>query len=360
LAAKQAVQLDRPILIGGCGSSGTTLLRELIDLSPTIFCGPELSFLNKRQLYEQPYSQTRDEFKQYLDQGIPTMASLSIAWLPWSATFSHRREYRFMENPQNYGYTPAELDELPQHFSSFSDLVDGFFAKTLQQAGKLRWAEKTPTNCYCIQQFLDLYPQGRYVQAIRDGRDVVPSLVKRGYPAPIAVRRWMYDTACGLRFRGQPRYTEVRYEALVTQPEQTLQALYTFLGEEPPGALPANSVNLGGIVEHATWTLQPGQGISTSALGKWKKADYPQKVNIEELFYANRFSRHSRRFLGLPENMNGNDLLSMLGYDPQEGWNTRPLRGRTLGSLQPLLKRFANERLRRGLPPGLDYFKISL
>ena len=240
MVAKQLEQLDRPILIGGCGSSGTTLLRELINLSPTIFCGPELSFLNKRRLYEQPYSQTRGEFKQYLDQGIPTMASLSIAWLPWSATFSHRREFRFLENPENYGYSRDELDELPQLCSSFSELVDRFFAKTLQQAGKLRWAEKTPTNCYCIQHFLELYPQGRYVQVIRDGRDVVPSLVKRGYPAPIAVRRWMYDTACGLRFRGQPRYTEVHYEALVTQPEQTLQALYTFLGEESPAALPAN------------------------------------------------------------------------------------------------------------------------
>ena len=83
-------------------------------------------------------------------------------------------------------------------------------------------------------------------------------------------------------------------------------------------------------------------------------------MNIEELFYANRFSRHSSRFLGLPENMDGNDLLSLLGYDPQEEWNTRPVRGRSLTSLQPLLKRFANERLRRGLPHGLDYFKISL
>lgn len=360
MADKQLEQLDRPILIGGCGSSGTTLLRELIHLNPRIYCGPELSFLNKRQLYEQPYSQTREEFRQYLDQGIATTASLSIDWLPWSATFSHRREYRFLENSQNYGVTRDELLELSQQCSSFGGLVDAFFAKTLQQAGKLRWAEKTPTNCYCIQHFLDLYPQGLYVQVIRDGRDVVPSLVKRGYPAPIAVRRWMYDTACGLRFRGQPRYTEVRYEALVTQPEQTLQDLYAFLGEEPPAALPANPVSQGGRIDHATWTLQPGQGISTSALGKWKKADYSQKEAIEELFYANRFSRHSSRFLGLPANMNGNDLLAMLGYDPQEEWNTRPLRGKSLRSLQPLLKRYANERMHRGLPPGLDYFKISL
>lgn len=353
-------QTEKPILIGGCGSSGTTLLRELIHLSTTIYCGQELSFLNKRQLYETPYSRTREEFQQYLEKGLPTMASRPIAWLPWSAAFLPRRELRFFENPQNYGYTPEQIVELSRECESLRELVDTFFGRVLKQAGKLRWAEKTPTNCYCIQQFLDLYPQGRYIQVIRDGRDVVPSLVKRGFPAPVSVRRWMYDTACGLRFRGHPRYLEVRYEALVTQPEQVLAELSAFLGEELPTALPSTPTGRRGSGGHATWTLQPGQGISSSALGKWKKENYSQKDELEQLFYVNRFSRHSSHHLGLPENMNANDLLALLGYDPHEGWNTRPLKGRSLRSLQPLLKRFANERLGRGMPPGLDYFKISL
>jgi hypothetical protein len=38
-------------------------------------------------------------------------------------------------------------------------------------------------------------------------------------------QRWLADTSAGLAWRGDPRYVEVRYEDLVTDPEPVLRAL---------------------------------------------------------------------------------------------------------------------------------------
>ena len=37
-----------PIVIGGCGSSGTTLVRHILDRHPAIFCGPESTLFLSR------------------------------------------------------------------------------------------------------------------------------------------------------------------------------------------------------------------------------------------------------------------------------------------------------------------------
>ncbi|MFN8622588.1 MAG: sulfotransferase [Chloroflexota bacterium] len=44
-------------------------------------------------------------------------------------------------------------------------------------------------------------------------------------------KRWVADTATGMRWRGDPRYLEVRYEDFVRTPEETLARVPGFLGE---------------------------------------------------------------------------------------------------------------------------------
>jgi hypothetical protein len=46
------------------------------------------------------------------------------------------------------------------------------------------------------------------------------------------VTSWVNYTRKGLAERGRPGYCEVRYEDLVTQPEQAMRAVLEFLGEE--------------------------------------------------------------------------------------------------------------------------------
>ena len=40
------------------------------------------------------------------------------------------------------------------------------------------WGDKTPQNTYFIKHIFPVYPSAKYVFIVRDGRDVVNSLVK--------------------------------------------------------------------------------------------------------------------------------------------------------------------------------------
>jgi protein-tyrosine sulfotransferase len=352
------LRLEEPILVGGCGSSGTTLLRHLINIHPNIYCGPELSILNKRLLYHQPYSKTKREFAEYLRSGFPTYAALQTLWLPWSISGDLRRELRFFESLKEYNMSPGELIELANRANSYQDLLNVFFESVLNKAGKTRWAEKTPTNCYCIEEFLSSFPNGFYIHVVRDGRDVIPSLMKRGLLAPMAVRRWMYDTATGFKFREHPRFMEVHYEELVSAPKETIQKLFNFIGEEIIDDIFDQETSYRnedrGNVGHSSWTLQPSQSISTAAVGKWMTDEYPELLFIKQLFKHTRFSIQTANYLEMEIPMNGNDLLKCFGYDPNNTWYPKSY------FYWKIIRHYLRELRGRERPKDLKYFKVSL
>jgi hypothetical protein len=56
--------------------------------------------------------------------------------------------------------------------------IDGQFAAFLQERGRSRFAEKTPSNCLRVPFIYALYPDCRIVHILRDGRAVVRSLLQ--------------------------------------------------------------------------------------------------------------------------------------------------------------------------------------
>ena len=44
--------MKKPIFLGGCGSSGTTLLRKMLNAHPRIACGPEMSVFDRPKMFE--------------------------------------------------------------------------------------------------------------------------------------------------------------------------------------------------------------------------------------------------------------------------------------------------------------------
>lgn len=75
--------------------------------------------------------------------------------------------------------------------------------------------EKSPTNAYGMRRASETLPGVKLVHMIRDGRDVVPSLARRGWNLFGAGSCWLYDTVRGLEARGSENYLELRYEDLV-------------------------------------------------------------------------------------------------------------------------------------------------
>ena len=314
------------LLIGGCGSSGTTLLAHLLNASDSIYCGPELNLFNKLQLYINPFDYTREKFLFLLKKGIPTKGYLDTDLL---AESTHRRPdstRNFMLDLDVYGYTEGLVSKLAAGCQDFCEFANKFFAPCLEKEKKMMWAEKTPTNIYCVKEFLSLFSLGRYVHIVRDGRDVVPSLIKRGYKAEAAIRRWLHDTAAGFPFREHEKCLTIRYEDLVVNPVQILNKIFRFLNVSDRAEQVIAIAQNKNLASHSLdeWSLSPNEKISSTAIWKWKRHDYNDKGFIEQLFRHVYLDESVAKNWGLPLPCNGNVLLSLFGYDPSDDWNVRP------------------------------------
>jgi hypothetical protein len=234
-----------PIIVGGCGRSGTTLMRVILDTHPRICCGPE--------------------------------SHLFLPHLPASAKLARR-----------FGLSEGNVAALVATSASQAEFIDRFFAHYAETREKPRWAEKTPRNVLHLDYLFEHFPNARFVHMVRDGRDTVCSLrthprhkvvdgqlveLNTRHPIRPCVDRWVTDVRAGLAFRGDPRYIEVRYEALVQQPRETLLRVFEFLGEtfdervldyQREKSLSRDSV-------HFPQNPEATQAMYTRAVARWRR-----------------------------------------------------------------------------------------
>lgn len=236
---------ERHIVMGGAPRSGTTVLRKLFDRHPEICSGAETKLF------------------------VP--AAYNLEWLA-----------------KSYELPLAELTAMRDGAPSQAAFIDAFAARVRADAGKARWAEKTPQNIRFLPWITERFPQVSIVHIIRDGRDVVCSM--RQHPdwrwvdgawqkvlVPRSVesyaQRWLADVAAGLAWRDDPRYVEVRYEDLVADPQAVLRAICDGIGaghdaewlEAIGSTEPASATNDG-------QTKRPDYegAVSAASVGRWR------------------------------------------------------------------------------------------
>jgi hypothetical protein len=181
-----------PIFVIGSPRSGTTLLRLMLDSHPRISCGEETHFLRDLE---------------------------TVVGRNWElvATYGLPREW---------------------WIERIRELYEAFQAEVLTRSGKARWAEKDPTYTLHLRFIDELFPNASYIHLLRNGYDVVASFRDRwGYKSAARAARteWArYVSAArelGMRLPRE-RFLEVRYEALVAEPEREGQRIFGFLGED--------------------------------------------------------------------------------------------------------------------------------
>jgi hypothetical protein len=198
----------------GCGRSGTTMLRAMLDSHPLVAVPHESYFvvpaLKRRADYEADGALDRGALVAELER--------DDSFTRWNLDPVRVRAVRDDEGLRT---VPAVLAALYQAYAD--------------QAGKARYADKTPRNVLHVELIAGAFPEARFVHLVRDGRDVVPSLVGLQYfPDHFneAVLYWSDRVRHGRRagrLLGPDRYCEVRYEELVADPEATLRVLCDFL-----------------------------------------------------------------------------------------------------------------------------------
>lgn len=186
----------RPIFIVGFSRSGTTLTRLILDAHPRLSCGPQTGLL------------------------ADVARVMTTDWQRYAS----------------YGLTRSQWYEL------FADMFDRFQTDYAVRRGKARWADKTPGNTLVLPFVEACFPDAQYVHVVRDPRDVVASHRRKWgrVSAAKATHLWPRYVAAARGFQrtiAAERWSELRYEVLVQDPEPTLRGLMRFLGEPWDDAL---------------------------------------------------------------------------------------------------------------------------
>ena len=195
--------------IVGVGRSGTTLLRFLLDAHPEIAVTPETHWLRGavRKLLANP----RDA------AGIRGDILSDPHWA-------------------DMGISDQELDTIiaSHNYERPSDTLRKIYHRYGSRHHAARVGDKTPLHNLAMHDIARLLPEARFIHIIRDGRDVALSYrdlwFGPGRDVRAAAMLWMWrirETRQQAQFL--PHYLEVRYEALVSDPEEVLRNIARFI-----------------------------------------------------------------------------------------------------------------------------------
>lgn len=267
----------RPILIGGDGRSGTTLLSVILDSHPQLAVGPELHF-NGRQLP---------------DLGPRVLACIEARGMARSTTAENaesRAARQFVSRCDRAGIPPAALADMIREamaetggplaeFPARCALVRKLGEYNCARRGAGRWGFKIMREVKNLAPYGAVWPEAAFLHIIRDGRDVAASQIREhgswGYrDTRAAAQGWKRVIEGARRSAAGLRYRELRYEDLVREPEATLRALLEWLGEAwHPAVLDhsrAGHALFESAVAHPS-RAQVAEPINTRGIGRFRR-----------------------------------------------------------------------------------------
>jgi len=269
----------RPVFIGGCGRSGTTLLGAMLGSHPKCLTTPEAKFNTFG------YLKSRHEGGK-----VDLQEALAKIRTHWS---SH-----------TFGVN-LDLDEFlgSQPCGSYADLVLWIVEQYGRKMGKPQpaiWIDHTPSNISYANLLFELYPNAKLIHLVRDGRAVAASVMKLDWgPNTVdnSAQWWVHEVANGFAaelHQGPERVMRVRYEDLVNEPVSALQKISTFLDLDYVEDM-VNGVGFRVPAFASQGHTRIGSRPDASRIGGWR-------------------SELSARQIEIIEHIAGN-LLLCLGYD---------------------------------------------
>jgi hypothetical protein len=210
------MSVSTPLVLLGVSRSGTTLLRVILDRSSGLAIPDESFFV---PLLARRHGKTVDaeRFRDDLAR-IPAI--------------------------RDWGLSVASLAPRIRSGMPIGEAIAAIYEAYADAAGKPRWGDKTPMYMRHLALIDELFPDAQYVHLIRDGRDAALSFLQM--PEGTSTRTWANPKtpaqfaclwrkevaaarALGRRV-GATRYHEVRYEALVADPDATVREICAFAG----------------------------------------------------------------------------------------------------------------------------------
>lgn len=269
----------RPFFIVGTPRSGNTLLRRILYIHPDVHIPPETYVIgNIIKTYRTYHRVLR----------WPELVYLTLA------KFEFDPEFETFE--MSLGPLARELIQLPPNEYSLAYLIDAFYRYHAALKGKtvIRWGDKTPLNTFYLDDIIQVFPDARFICMIRDGVDVVASLLETGLYSQLedAAHRWLAALSATRTFSAKhPGYClEVKYESLVQEPVNIVNQICEFIGITFQEEMVNNSHKIAndmGDVEMRAHHAAVKKPIFTDSIAKGRqRLSSTQKADLERLIGA--------------------------------------------------------------------------
>ena len=201
-------KLKPPIFIGGIPKSGTSLIRTLVGLHPSIYGGDGFEtnwfsddFLNN---WKNPNSKKQEWLRKWHNVKI--------------------EEYHIIKNNSSSGVN---------YFNNFMNYC------TIR-GKKYRWIEKSTDNLSNYDMIDNHWSNFIFINCLRDYKDIYASWKSKStgtlmnydvYQFVDRVKK-SYTSILGSTFKGNSNYIEIKYEDIVTNTEINLKKIINFIDEK--------------------------------------------------------------------------------------------------------------------------------
>ena len=246
--------------IVGSARSGTTLLRMMLNAHPEVAVPPESRFVV--ELYRSDEVEV-DDFLERLDA--------HPRWTSWDTPIEDVRAQ--LVGPTTVRYPQA---------------IEAAYMAFAQNRNKKRYGDKTPRYIEDLPLLARLWPEAKFVHLVRDGREVALSYADVPFgPSTVAkaAALWKERVVLGMeqgRPLGPDRYTELRYERLLANPQAEVEGLCSFLDLDFEPAMLDYSQSARAEVLDRARLYNPNVTRSITKTRSWDEQMPPSQVEVFE------------------------------------------------------------------------------
>lgn len=326
------------IIMGGSGSTGSSLLKNILNRNQAVFAGGETAFFAKKMIYENWQKAKRRVLKRKF-KGLR-----NHGWHMYNGTDLLQSEY---------GWKQMDLSAALERSDSLMAFTSEFYSKPMDLTGAYLWLEKTPANSACFSFFLNSFEDGKAIHMVRNPFDTIASLTHRGYNLYYAVGIYLINTACGIASQKSNRVYTIKYEDLIAQPELMVRELCAFLEIKYSDSMLEPQGEKIELSKLKGWNYDETQSIGKEAVGRFNKLTDEAQDRILEAVNIIQMNETGRSYYNT-------NIDSIEGICTELGYDFYNIGKRNVYSdLKAMKLRDRMARVRRGYPSGI-YYPIEL
>lgn len=299
--------IDYPVFLGGHRKSGTTLLLSLLDNNPELVTYPSDSgfFYLYYPLYDTPDKSQAEKTDRMVDRVLGIVKQDSIEFLSENIrkklNFNFEKfQTQFLTDIKSTKYFPKDM---------LCCLIQAFKKVWKSEMEPKGWVEKTTSTEIYATDVFKWFPNAKFIHVVRDPRDNWASLRSgwseryKDFNASILQLTQSMIDRCRLGMEisklnsmiyGEDRYLIIKYEDLVSKPDEIMKQIADFIGIDFSDDL-LKPTFLG-----TAWKGNNFEGIKFTGVSSVNKGRWKERIEIEEAALIEFYFKDIMDFYGYP------------------------------------------------------------